>query len=107
MAQDLQGSKFPNLVRMEVAPVTTSSTTLQAPYNHVVYTNAGTIAAQTLVLPLLPVDGQHVIISNVAAITALTLTPAASGAPAGLTAGQGLWLMYSSTFATPGWFVVN
>lgn len=103
---NLSGSQFPLLVKLEVAPVTTSNTSLVGTYyDWVVFTNSGTIAAQTVTLPATPFDGQMILISNFAAITALTLSPAVTGAPAGLTAGQGLWIAWSAAQAV--WFVVN
>jgi hypothetical protein len=100
------GSTFPILVRMEVAPATGSTTTVPRPLNHLFFTNPGTIAAQTVNLPSGPADGEQFVISNIGAITALTVSPSVSGIPAGLTAGQGLMLSYSATMATPGWFVL-
>lgn len=103
-----QGFQLPTYVRNEVAPVTGSNTAVVAPYDWLVFTNPGTIAAQTVTLPVGPVDGQMVTVSNVAAITALTFSPAALGWANGsaLAAGQGITLAFSSTFATPGWFVM-
>ena len=105
MATSLMGSANPEWVRLEVAPATGSTTVMPPNYNQVLYTNPGTIAAQTLDLPASPFDGQLVNISNFAAITALTLSPAVTGAPSGLTAGQGLMIMYSVPQAV--WFVFS
>lgn len=99
------GSIFPTLDRLELT-ITTGGTTAFPPTScdMLVVTNSSTVAAQTFTLPTAPSDGQMAFIANVSAITALTLSPTAAGAPSGLTAGQGLWLMYSATL--PGWFVV-
>lgn len=93
------------LVREDVFLTTGQTTAIVAPYNHLLTTNGSTIAAQTLTLPANPVDGDLVFISNVAAITAVTYSPTVSGAPSGLTAGQGIILGYSANI--PGWFVVK
>jgi hypothetical protein len=100
----LQGEALPTFVRMEVAPATGSSTTIRAPFNHLFYTDASTRAAQTVVLPTSPEDGQLVVITTKSQITALTLSPTAVGSPVGLVAGSNLWLMWSSTL--PGWFAI-
>ena len=100
----LLGAVFPTIVRYESAPASGSTTAFPPSCDMLVFTNGTTTAAQTVTLPANPVDGQIAMISNVSAITALTLSPTASGAPSGLTAGQCLWLMYSSTL--PGWFVI-
>lgn len=99
---NIQGSTNPVLCRMEVAPATGSTTTIVAPFDVVLYTNPGTIAAQTLVLPASPSDGQLVVVSAIAAITALTLSPVPTAGPTAMAAGSSFRLMYSST---AGWFV--
>lgn len=105
MSTELMGAKFPTLVRMEVSPATGSTTTLQSPYNWVFFTNGSTTAAQTVVLPSNPVDGQMVLVSNASAITAITFSPTVTGAPSGLSAGNGILVAYSVPLA--GWFVVQ
>lgn len=105
----LSGSYFPEFISFDVAPTTGSTTTFPPGYNAVIYTNSGTIAAQTLDLPASPSDGMLVNISNFAAITALTLSPTVAGAPSGLTAGQGLMIKYGAvgTASTPGTFTTT
>jgi hypothetical protein len=103
--QFISGSQIPVFCRMEVAPITGSTTTINPPYDVLVFTNPGTIAAQTITLPATPTDGYIVAVCSVAAITALTLSPAVTGGPSAMTAGGSFRVMYSSTFATPGWFV--
>lgn len=99
-------STFMSFIRMEVAPASGSTTSFfSGNINHVLFTNGTTTAAQTVALPLNPVDGKHVMISNVSAITALTLVPTVPGAMSGLIAGQGLWLMYSKPLAS--WIIIN
>jgi hypothetical protein len=90
---------------LEVAPATGSTTSFPLNYNAVFFTSNSTTAAQTLNMPLTPTPGDMANISNAGAITALTLVPAVAGAPAGLTAGQGLQVRYSSTL--PGWYVFS
>lgn len=96
-------------IKLEVAPATGSTTTPPpgVQYDWVVYTNPGTIAAQTLVLPTSPVDGQIFIVSNFAIITAFTLSPAAVGFTNGasLAAGNGIWLAFSAP--SNQWFTMN
>lgn len=107
MANNFLVSAVPSpLVRYEAAPATGTTLSLPPNYNWMFYTNGSTVAAETITLPLLPVDGQFFLVSNVSAITALTFTPAVSGFANGsaLTAGQGITLSYSATL--PGWFVM-
>lgn len=105
----VSGSVSPVLVRMEVAPTTGSTTTMVSPFDHVFFTNNATVAAQTLVLPAKPQDGDRVLVSNASQITSFTVTDAASGsvlgAPTELLAGQGCLLMYSATQAA--WFCAS
>lgn len=107
----LQGHRPQTIVPQEVAPSTGSSTTVSPPFDHLIYTNAGTIAAQTVVLPpVASVPHGHVVtISNIAQITALTFSPAVSGWTNGsqLNAGQGIMVQVSQTFATPAYFVLK
>jgi hypothetical protein len=106
MASNLSATGSPVVLdRLEVAPATGSTTVIPPYVNMIWFTNPGTIAAQTVTLPASPVDGQTFYIANTAAITALTLSPTVLGVPSGLTAGQGLVLMYSGPSAS--WFVRN
>ncbi len=98
-------------IKLEVAPLTGSTTILQAPYSWLVFTNAGTIAAQTVTLPTLAnanlVDGQIIVISNFSIISSFSFTVAVTGwtNTTALPAGNGMWLAYSAPSAV--WFVVN
>lgn len=102
---NLTGFSAGNRVKLEAAPATGSSTGLASPYNWLVFTNPGTIAAQTVVLPTTGVDGQELFISNYAQITSLTFSPAVTGwtNTSQLNAGQGIWVAYSTN--TGVWFV--
>jgi hypothetical protein len=59
--------------------VPTAGQSLQINNNvaNVVMDPAGTLATLTLLMPLVPVDGQHLAIASTQTITALTLTPQA------------------------------
>lgn len=92
-------------IKAEVAPPTGSNTPLASPFNWLVFTNPGTIAAQTVTLPTTAGDGTTMSISNIAAITAFTFSPVVAGWTNGATlaAGQGMQVAYSTNL--PGWFV--
>jgi hypothetical protein len=96
------------LVKVEAAPTTGSSVTIQTPYNWLLLTNAATLAALTIVLPSAPVDDQLVSISNPSTpVTALTFSPAVLGfANASALAGSaGINLGYSAALGQ--WFAAN
>jgi hypothetical protein len=101
----MQGGQVLEWNVLEVAPVTGSNTAMPINYNGAFYTSNATTAAQTLVLPVTPSAGDFFNLSNAGAITAMTFVPAVAGAPAGLAAGGGLQLRYSTTL--PGWYVFS
>lgn len=109
---NVTGFAISPLVKLEVAPATGSTTdftntAFNLTYNWVVFTNPGTIAAQTVKLPANPVDGQTFLLSNFAAITALTFTPAVTGFTnaSAMAAGEGMLIAYSTPSGV--WFVAN
>jgi hypothetical protein len=94
-------------VKNEYTALTGQTVTLAAPYNHLVLTNSGTIAALTVVLPASPVDGQLAIVSApTGTITAMTFSPAVVGFTntSAFSVGTGHELVYSSTQGA--WFVM-
>lgn len=104
---NITGTDIGIMVKNEVTLTTGQTTVLASPYNWLVTTNTGTIAAQTVTLPTAPFDGQFVLVSNLGAITALTFSPAVTGfsQASALAAGNGLWIAWSSNLNV--WFVMN
>jgi hypothetical protein len=104
----LSGFVNSELIKVEAAPTTGSSLTIQSPYNWLLLTNQATLAALTIVMPTAPVDDQLVSISNPGtAITALTFSPTAIGFAnaSALASSAGINLGYSA--ALSAWFVAN
>jgi hypothetical protein len=84
---------------------TGSTVVWPAQYNSIFFTSNSTTAAQTINLPLTPGNGDILTISNLGAITALTMAPAVAGGFSALTYGQGMQVRYSTTL--PGWHVFS
>jgi hypothetical protein len=102
----LDGFNVGNKVKNEYSASTGQTVTLAAPYNWLVLTQTGTLAALTVVLPASPVDAQSITISAPqGAVTAMTFSPAVIGFSNASTwaIGTGHLIAYSAPLAS--WFL--
>jgi hypothetical protein len=102
----LDGVSVGTKVKNEYTALTGQTVTIAAPYNWLVLTNSGTIAALTVVLPSNPVDGQNVTVSApTGTISAMTFSPAVVGFTntSAFTLGTGHIIAYS--VQQGAWFI--
>jgi hypothetical protein len=90
-----------DLSAVVVTPTTGFSVTIPAGCASYIMTPAGTLASGTLIMPVLPFDGQIIFILSTQAITSFTLSPNSgqtiSGAPTAIQGNTGHSFIYAGT----------